>query len=99
MRGSRDVQSLWPVIGIGATAAGFTLAGVLYLLRTQVLEGAPVRVEHDLAPDTKKILRDFEPYLKEISEQGVQVKLFGKKAKPSPSARASRNLSNSEWSG
>lgn len=99
MNGSRNTESLLPYIGVGVTAAGFTLAGLLYVLRTQILEGAPVRVEHDLSPDAKKLIRDFEPYFKEVSEQGVQVRLFGKKTKPSVRPRVSRNLSNPTQSG
>lgn len=74
----KETAETFALLGAGVLGAGIAFGGALYLFRTQILEGAPLRVRVEVDPEVKRIVRDYLPYVKRLSEHGLDqnVRLF-----------------------
>lgn len=74
----RETAETFALLGAGVLGAGIAFGGALYLVRTQILEGAPLRVRVDVDPEVKRIVQDYLPYVKRLAEHGMDqnVRLF-----------------------
>lgn len=71
-------QRTLALVGLGVVGAGVSLGGVLWLVRSQILEGAPLRVQVDVDSEVKDILRAYQPYVAKLATDGMNqnVRLF-----------------------